>query len=288
MDNNKKKLVIDGKNLGRLKLNQRKTIENINRISDEKGITKYRLAQEAHISHSHFYNIVSGRKSISLDHVKKIAECLEVAVSEIVAYENDYDEGYSDAISSLVDFFQKDSLGLKPFVYNFNNSEGNLKYSSFLYPFMYSMGYEVYVIDSKELRDKYTIPIPDNPCDDYYARLCMIYSGICESYFNEEKVYLVTKDGKGVFYCSPDRMKRIEKQMKSKLEAYFANIEEEMFYILSAPDYDDTDSEGVINNGTFTINSYNDGIQVKSKLIINDGDFYIKTYNNGASSSSFD
>ena len=58
--------------------------------------------------------------------------------------------------------------------------------------------------------------------------------------------------------------------------------------IKSAPDYDDTDSEGVINNGTFTINSYNDGIQVKSKLIINDGDFCIKTYNNGSSSSSFD
>ena len=44
--------------------------------------------------------------------------------------------------------------------------------------------------------------------------------------------------------------------------------------IKSDPDYGDTDSEGslTINDGTFNINSYNDGIQAKAKLIINGGD----------------
>ena len=42
----------------------------------------------------------------------------------------------------------------------------------------------------------------------------------------------------------------------------YSNTEGEYLWkgIKSAPDYDDTDSEGIINNGTFTINSYNDGI----------------------------
>ena len=60
--------------------------------------------------------------------------------------------------------------------------------------------------------------------------------------------------------------------------------------IKSDPDYNDTESEGIItiNYGTFNINSYSDGIQAKSKLIINDGNFNIKTYSNGASSTNFD
>ena len=60
--------------------------------------------------------------------------------------------------------------------------------------------------------------------------------------------------------------------------------------IKSDPDYNDTESEGIItiNYGTFNINSYSDGIQAKSKLIINDGNFNIKTYTNGASSTNFD
>ena len=60
--------------------------------------------------------------------------------------------------------------------------------------------------------------------------------------------------------------------------------------IKSDPDYNDTESEGIITikYGTFNINSYSDGIQAKSKLIINDGNFNIKTYTNGASSTNFD
>ena len=60
--------------------------------------------------------------------------------------------------------------------------------------------------------------------------------------------------------------------------------------IKSDPDYDDTESEGIItiNYGTFNINSYSDGIQAKSQLIINDGYFNIKTHSNGSSSTNFD
>ena len=59
--------------------------------------------------------------------------------------------------------------------------------------------------------------------------------------------------------------------------------------IKSDPDEDDTVSEGIvaINGGTFTINSYNDGIQAKKKLVITGGNFNIKTYTDGSSSSTF-
>ena len=59
--------------------------------------------------------------------------------------------------------------------------------------------------------------------------------------------------------------------------------------IKSDPDYGDTESEGAItiNGGTFTINSYSDGLQAKNILTINGGTFNIKTYKNGASSTDF-
>ena len=59
--------------------------------------------------------------------------------------------------------------------------------------------------------------------------------------------------------------------------------------IKSDPDYGDTDSEGslVIIDGTFNINSYNDGIQAKAKLIINGGIYNIKTFKDGSSSANF-
>ena len=57
--------------------------------------------------------------------------------------------------------------------------------------------------------------------------------------------------------------------------------------IKSDPDYGDTDSEGslIINDGTFNINSYNDGIQAKAKLIINGGTYNIKTFKDGSSAN---
>lgn len=235
MAKNSKKTLINGKDVGELKINQKRTIENIIRIRNEKNVSQYKLAKDMGLSRAYYCSIENGKRPVTQRYLKELARYFDVDYGELVVYQKDYNEGFADAITSLADFIKKDSLGLKSFVFNFYAKECDPKYSSFLYPFLYSMGYEIIVLDSNEVKKKYSFRKPSAGDDDMDFEIYNMLKETSDIYFSEEKVYLIIKEGKLLSYCSPKRFKWIESKIKKQMIDYLVPSEHDPQYLLFDP-----------------------------------------------------
>ena len=235
MDKNRNKTLINGKNIEELKINQKRTIENIIKIRNEKNVSQYKLAKDIGLSRAYYCSIENGKRPVTQRYLEELAKYFDVDYSELVVYQKDYNEGFSDAITSLADFIKRDYLGLKSFVFNFYAKEGNPNYSSFLYPFLYSMGYEIYVLKSNEVWKKYK-QIDYGYFNNDIAWNHYSPDEIYDDFFRENMVFLIVKNGKPFCYCSPKDFKQLEMKIKRQLESFFEGANNYIsFYTLQNP-----------------------------------------------------
>jgi transcriptional regulator with XRE-family HTH domain len=64
-------------------LHQR-VIEHIRELSEERGIAISHLPDRAGVARSHFWDVLAGRKSPTLNWLERIAAALEVDVGELI------------------------------------------------------------------------------------------------------------------------------------------------------------------------------------------------------------
>ncbi|MBR7007725.1 MAG: helix-turn-helix transcriptional regulator [Ruminococcus sp.] len=204
----------------KLKINQIKTAENIIRVREEKRYSQTKVANEMGISRTHYCNIENGNRDITKDYLKRLADYFEVDYDDLVVYEEDYSKGFYDGLEYLLDYLDKDCFGLKSYVFNFKYSKGTDEHSSFLTPFLYSMGYEVYVVDSETVKSKYYHPVPFGIDDNGKTEWTVPE---IEDLFEDRSAYLIVKNGCALTYCSPNDFKRFEKLIQNQIDVYFDN-----------------------------------------------------------------
>lgn len=228
-----------------LKINQIKTIENLIRIRTSKNISQTKIAKEMGVSRTHYCNIENGNRVVTEEYLKIVAEHLGVSYNELVVYEEDYNKGFSDALEYVKAYIDKDYLGLKSFVFNFASTGDKVKYSSLLYPFLYSLGYEIYVLESSTVRRKYNYTIPFS--EDENGKVLYTMPDV-DDYFKEPYVYLIVKDRKGLTYCSPKDFKRFEKLVQNQIDVYFDSSFKHFIYETgTTPQIDCIDNESLLD-----------------------------------------
>ena len=233
------------KKKGALKINQIKTIENLIRIRTEKNITQTKIAKDMGVSRTHYCNIENGNRVVTEEYLKIVAKHLGVSYNELVVYEEDYNKGFSDALEYVKEYVDKDYLGLKSFVFNFASTGDRVKYSSLLYPFLYSLGYEIYVLESNIVWKKYNHPVPCGVDENGEVEYSI---PDIDDYFEEPYVYLIVKDGKGLTYCSPKDFKRFEKLVQNQIDVYFDSSFKYFVYETgTTPQKDNIDNESLID-----------------------------------------
>ena len=224
------------KQVEKLKINQIKTAENIIRVREEKKYSQTKVANEMGISRTHYCNIENGNRDITKEYLKRLADFFKVDYDDLAVYEEDYSKGFYDGLEYLRDFLDEDYLGLKSLVFNFVSAGDKLKHNSLLYPFLYSLGYEVFVLDSCDVWKEYNHPVPDsiNENGEVEYTIPDVYD-----FFREKYVYLIVKDGKGLTYCSPSDFKRFEKLVQDQVDVYFNNSFKHFIYkTCTYPHYD--------------------------------------------------
>ncbi len=189
-------------------INQELTRQNIVKLRKEHGYTQAKVAELMGGSRTIYNGIENGKVKITEYYVQTLADVYGVSFESIAVFASGYDEGFYQGMQARqkLDDNQFDSDSMKVYHMGKELLTGK-KYTSTLYPALKSIGYNIEVVDIKDL-DPVKVPqeVKDNIPDG--------------------KVFIITKGIKTMGYVAPNDYYIFERFLNTAINGYLSEIHE--------------------------------------------------------------
>lgn len=189
-------------------INQELTRQNIVKLRKEHGYTQAKVAELMGGSRTIYNGIKNGKVKITEYYVQTLADVYGVSFESIAVFASGYDEGFYQGMQTRqkLDDSQFDSDSMKVYHMGKELLTGK-KYTSTLYLALKSIGYNIEVVDIKDL-DPVKVPqeVKDNIPDG--------------------KVFIITKGIKTMGYVAPNDYYIFERFLNTAINGYLSEIHE--------------------------------------------------------------
>ena len=187
-------------------INQELTRQNIFNLRKKYGYTQAKVAELMGGSRSIYNGIENGKVKITEYYIRTLADVYGVPFEDIAVFASGYDEGFYQGMKTRqkLDDSQFDSESMKVYQMGKELLTGK-KYTSTLYPAIKALGYNIEVVDIKDL-DPVKVPqeVKDNIPDG--------------------KVFIITKGIKTMGYVAPSDYYDFERFLNTAINGYLGEI----------------------------------------------------------------
>lgn len=187
-------------------INQEQTRQNIVKLRKDHGYTQAKVAELMGGSRTIYNGIENGKVKITEYYVQTLADVYGVEFESIAVFASGYDEGFYQGMQTRqkLDGSQFDSESMKVYQMGKELLTGK-KYTSTLYPAIKALGYNIEVVDIKDL-DPAKIPqeVKDNIPDG--------------------KVFVIIKGIKTMGYIAPNDFYDFERFLNTAINGYLGEM----------------------------------------------------------------